>query len=152
MPLSSQASIALSASSLRITNGQSSTAWPVCAVSSFSEQKSNSRDVRKVVRLNDGFGFDISAMVLIASSLLEGCFLPLKSWRTRRTPLKGCVRFVIANMTGQNVRFVRFVRLCDPCVRLPDADGLGRLESFHGAIEGLLPGAWFFRSADAEPV
>lgn len=42
-----------------------STAWPVCAVSSFSEQKSSSRHVLKVVRLNDGFAFDISAMVLM---------------------------------------------------------------------------------------
>ena len=42
-----------------------STAWPVCAVSSFSEQTSSSRHVLKVVRLNDGFAFDISAMVLM---------------------------------------------------------------------------------------
>ena len=39
MPASSQASSALSTSSLTMTSGQSSTAWPVCAVSSFDRRE-----------------------------------------------------------------------------------------------------------------
>ena len=51
-PASSQASRALSSNSFSATTGHSSFWWPVCAVSSFSVQKSMSREVSNVTRLN----------------------------------------------------------------------------------------------------
>jgi hypothetical protein len=50
LPASSAASMALSTSSLTATRGHCSSLWPICAVSSRSEAKSNRRDVRKISR------------------------------------------------------------------------------------------------------
>jgi len=49
-PISSQASSALSTSSLRITSVHCSTAWPVCSTSSLCEQNSNNLLVLKTCR------------------------------------------------------------------------------------------------------
>jgi len=53
-PAASQASKPLSSSSLSATRGQSLRSWPVCAVSSFSLQKSSRRLVLNVVRVSFG--------------------------------------------------------------------------------------------------
>ena len=65
MPASSQASIALSTSSFRMQSGQSMGWWPVCAVSSFTEQNSSNREVRNVSRCRRGAAARTSAFMLL---------------------------------------------------------------------------------------
>jgi hypothetical protein len=57
MPASSQASRALSTSSLRITSGQAVGGWPVSRVSSSTLAKSRARELRKAVRSTRTAGF-----------------------------------------------------------------------------------------------
>ena len=87
---SSHASSALSTNSLRTTIGHCAMAWPVCAVSSFSEKKSSSRDVVNVVRPATRGGsvsrFAWAGVKLCLSGSVVAAGLSVEGWSFRASP------------------------------------------------------------------
>ena len=117
MSASSQASRALSISSLMITKCHSSRGWPVCVTSSFSEKKSISRLVQNVVRTICGacrdaccfnsvaeplFTFAVAATVVDACLFAERAPRVLTFWEGA---LSRCRRRALESEDTMNLRY-----------------------------------------------